>query len=91
MLAFRPFDTNNRTQQSRLGLSPPSKKCTKSPGKVPLHADMLFRSDDPANDFNFKFDLQSVASTSTGHQASSEKATVTVSSTSSSDDSKRDW
>lgn len=91
MLAFHPFDTNNRAQQNRLGLSPPSKKCNKSPGKVPLDADMLFRSDDPTSDFTFQFDLKSIANTSTGQQASSEKATVTASTTSSSEGSKRDW
>ena len=60
MQAFRQFDTNSATQQSLLGISPPEKKCDKSPSKVPLDSDLLF---DPSGfncDPSFKFDLQSV-------------------------------
>ena len=62
MLAFRPFDTNNTVQQSLLCLSPPTKKCEKSPGKDPIDADMLYRSasKDSERCSGFKFDLQSV-------------------------------
>ena len=46
MLAFRPFDTNDAVQHTRLGLSPPTKKCQKSPGKVPMDADMVYNGEE---------------------------------------------
>lgn len=63
--AFRPFDTNNPINQERLnlnGCSPPSKKCDKSPQKVPMYADLLYRAsedDDDSNsaDGDFQFNL----------------------------------
>lgn len=58
MLAFRPYDTNNTLQQEKLGISPPTKKCAKSPGKVPHVADLLYRIGDTAEaDSGFKFNL----------------------------------
>ena len=79
MLAFRPFDTNNSAHQARLGLSPPSKKCDKSPSKVPINGDMLFRCEEPTNDqSSFKFNLQSVTiqSSDAAAEARSGKATA---------------
>ena len=61
MLAFRPYDTNNAENQSYLGLSPPAKKCDKSPGKVPIDADLLYRGLNDSSDF--KFSLKSVTMT----------------------------
>ena len=61
MLAFRPYDTNNTMQLEKLNMSPPSKKCAKSPGKVPLHSDLLYHAGNTADEENcFKFNLQSV-------------------------------
>jgi len=60
MQAFRPFDTNNAMQQSMLGISPPQKKCDKSPSKVPINADMLYHPSSDQSLSGFKFDLQSV-------------------------------
>ena len=44
-MLFKPFDTNNATHQSQLGLSPPAKKCDISPSKVPMNADLLYKED----------------------------------------------
>ena len=46
MLAFRPFDTNNAEAQTQLGISPPAKKCAKSPSKVPMVANLVYNSAD---------------------------------------------
>ena len=64
--AFQPYDTNNAMHQERLniGCSPPLKKCDKSPQKVPMYADLLYR-EQPEEDENsgadFQFNLQSIA------------------------------
>ena len=62
MFAFRQYDTNSSVDQERLNISPPSKKCAKSPGKVPILSDMLYRADSDSTDSDsgFKFNLQSV-------------------------------
>ena len=68
--AFRPYDTNNAMHQERLniGCSPPLKKCDKSPQKVPMYADLLYR-EQPEEDENsgadFQFNLQSIAVSTT--------------------------
>lgn len=70
-MLFKPFDTNNVTHQETLGLSPPIKKCDKSPSKVPQNADLLFREyelDD--NKSGFKLDLQSITVKNTGQLVS---------------------
>ena len=70
MLAFRPYDTNSTMQQQKLGISPPTKKCAKSPGKVPLHADLLYRVGDSAEaDRDFKFNLQSISVSSSSYSS----------------------
>ena len=58
MLAFRSYDTNSAVQQEKLGISPPTKKCAKSPGKVPHVADLIYRVDNSADsDSGFKFNM----------------------------------
>mmetsp|Transcript_15099 Transcript_15099/g.20502 ORF Transcript_15099/g.20502 Transcript_15099/m.20502 type:complete len:134 (-) Transcript_15099:1601-2002(-) len=61
MLAFRPYDTNGATQQTFLGLSPPSKKSAMTPSKDPIDKNMLYKPCSPEKTSGFKFDLQSVA------------------------------
>ena len=46
MLAFQPYDTNNSSNQQKLNLSPPAKKCGISPSKVPFDGNLLFKEDD---------------------------------------------
>ena len=61
--AFRPFDTNNAIHQERLniGCSPPSKKCDKSPQKVPMYADLVYRGQpEDQNSADFRFNLQTI-------------------------------
>jgi len=71
MLAFRPHDTNNSELKSHLGLSPPAKKCIKSPGKIQIDEDLLFKSQNVKESRSFKFDLQSVTMNDSGHQTTS--------------------
>lgn len=46
--------------QPMLGLSPPSKRCDKSPSKVPMDSDLIFHADSDDHGSCFRFDLQTV-------------------------------
>ena len=67
MMAFRPHDTNNinipnDAEPEQLSCSPPTKKCDKSPSKVSMYGDMLYRptNEDGCNS-SFKFSLTSIS------------------------------
>ena len=60
-MLFRPYDTNNEASvQPMLGLSPPTKRCDKSPSKVPMDSDLIFHADSDDQGSCFQFDLQTV-------------------------------
>ena len=65
MMAFRPHDTNNiniptDAEQEQLSCSPPTKKCDKSPSKVSMYSDMLYRPINENGCSSFKFSLTSI-------------------------------
>ena len=66
MMAFRPHDTNNinipnDAEPEQLSCSPPTKKCDKSPSKVSMFGDMLYRpTNEDSRNSSFKFSLTSI-------------------------------
>ena len=65
MMAFRPHDTNNSNiptdiEQEQGSCSAPTKKCDKSPSKVSMHGDMLYRPFSENGSRSFKFNLTSI-------------------------------
>ena len=65
MMAFRPHDTNHsniptNAEPEQLSCSPPTKKCDKSPSKVSMHGDMLYRPFSENGSRSFKFNLTSI-------------------------------